>query len=242
MGIYTRYISTIKAIDSIKVSVQNTLKDIVGVYVFVNGKRSLVWPDSKLIYTNATPGEFSFVVPDVYDYIYVEYAGAAGGRAWISAGDGINPDHFGGAGSIMGKNYVVPQDRIVSGIIGAMPTEGYNSEYIGGPGYNNGESSNRHPVTVEYMQGGGGGGSTAVIINKQVYEACAGGGASAVTAISPNVFGGKGGGIYGGIRQTNNDTNGNTATDPERRGNNTNNGYIKIWGVSGLNVKPADSI
>lgn len=242
MGIYTRYISTIKAIDAIKVGVQNALKDVVGVYSFVNGKRSLVWPDSKLIYTNTTPGEFSFTVPDVYDYIYVEYAGAAGGRSWVVDGSGPHPDQEAGSGSILGKNSNILTNHTITGIVGARPSQTFQEESNGGQGYNNGANSLR----VSNAAGGGGGGSTSVVINGQTYEAGAGGGGSSFRiGTAPNIYvlyGSKGGGEYGGEQQDMPLRPGNSATDPNKRGNNTGNGYIKIWGVTGPTVKPQGSV
>lgn len=63
MGIYTRYISTIKAIDSIKIGVQNTLKDVDAVWTFINGKKKLLFPDIIVNLSGAQSYEKSIIWP-----------------------------------------------------------------------------------------------------------------------------------------------------------------------------------
>ena len=183
-----------------------------------------------LVYERNEVGAFTFLLPNEYNYVKIELAGACGGRSWNSDGGGIYPSGTPGRGAIL--EYTIPgvRNRTFTGIIGARPTMTYASEYIGGAGYNNGENSNKHSVTIQYIAGGGGGGSSEITVDSLVYEACAGGGASNLTALASETYGGKGGGQYGGARQTASDGNGKDATDPGRIGFNAGNGYIKIWG------------
>lgn len=182
------------------------------------------------VFEKTTPGNYSFIVPEEYNYVVIEYAGAAGGRAWSSDGAGINPlNGAGGKGSIKKQNIKLA-NRTISGIIGSRPTQTYESEYLGGNGYNKGENSYRQSVTIGTICGGGGGGSTSVIVNNSILEASAGAGAPYGTGI----YGGKGGGQYGGARTIgvyNKEEiyNGNNATDPNQIGLNSGNGYVKIW-------------
>lgn len=232
MGIVSKVISTVRKIDGIYTMMEDAVKKIDEVYIFVEGKRHLVFPESTLIFEKTTAGEYEFTVPEKYNYVMVEYAGAQGGRAWNSDGGGIYSSGNGGKGSIK-QEKIKLNTRNITGIVGATPTKTYESEYLGGIGYSNGEKSNKQSVTVKYVSGGGGGGSTSIVVNSVVYEASAGGGASQVTMLFSNVYGGKGGGKYGGARQNANDANGNNATDPNQVGLNSGNGYVRIYGIAG---------
>lgn len=190
------------------------------------------YPSNPILYKNTTPGAYQFTVPENFTTVEIEYAGAAGGRAWSSDGSGKNPlNGVGGKGSIIKQTIRNLENRIVSGIIGSRPIQTYESEYLGGNGYNKGEDSYRQSVTVDSICGGGGGGSTSVIVNNITLEASAGAGAPFGTGI----YGGKGGGQYGGLRTIgiyNKEEiyNGNNATDPTQVGLNSRNGYIVIIG------------
>lgn len=180
-----------------------------------------------LVFAKTTPGAYEFTVPEEYNYVVIEYAGACGGRRWHSDGDGIYADGNGGKGSIK-KEIIKISNRTIIGIIGTRPTQTYESEYIGGSGYNNGGNGVKQNVTIKYVSSGGGGGSTSVSINGNINEASGGGGAGWGNSGPIKAIGGKGGGIYGGINQTS-FANGNNATDPNQIGLNSGNGYVKIW-------------
>ena len=233
MGIVSKVISTVRKIDGIYTMLQGAVKKIDEVYVFVEGKRHLVFPESTLIYEKTTGGSYSFTVPDKYNYIMIEYAGACGGRRWNSDGAGIYADGNGGKGSIKKENIKI-SNRTITGIIGVRPTQTYASEYLGGSGYNNGGNGAKHSVTVKYVSGGGGGGSTSVVVNGTTKEASGGGGASWYTGAPLNIkaYGGKGGGQYGGA-ELYSYGDGNNATDPNQIGLNSGDGYVKIYGIAG---------
>lgn len=190
------------------------------------------YPSNPILYKNTTPGAYQFTVPENFSTVEIEYAGAAGGRKWNSNGAGIYPSGVGGKGSIIKQTVSNLENRIISGIIGSKPIQTYEQEYLGGTGYSAGENSNKNSVTVRYVAGGGGGGSTSVVVNNIILEASAGSGASFLsgTSLFPSAYGGKGGGTYGGARQTAADADGNNATDPTQVGLNSGNGYIIIIG------------
>lgn len=243
MGIYTRYISTIKAIDSIKVDVQNTLKDVVGVYVFVNGERKLIFPEpSVLLYTNTTPGEFSFQMPGYFDFAYIEYAGAgAADGAYFTGGITMGA---GGKGNILKSVLTGVSSKVIAGTIGrkgGFPT--------GGTGMSNGTSGQTDNRGGSDGRGGGGGGSTGFQFNSQTFEASGGGGATINAYLGGyyHILGGTGGGQYGGTPGITQNvqlsaTDGHDATDPLAIGYNINNGYIKIWGIATPDVVPPDAL
>lgn len=181
------------------------------------------------VFEKTTPGAYEFTVPEEYNYVVIEYAGAVGGRRWNSDGGGIYPDGNGGGGSIK-KEQIKIHSRYISGVVGVRPTQTYAQEYIGGSGYNNGGNGAKQSVTVQYISGGGGGGSTSVVVNNVIKEASGGGGASWYTGAPMNskAYGGKGGGQYGGA-ELYSYGDGNNATDPNQIGLNSGNGYVKIW-------------
>lgn len=170
-----------------------------------------------LLFESHTPGNYNFVVPNKYNYVVVEYAGAAGGP-------GSNPIYYVGRGAICKTDTIVIQNRTISGKIGQKGQVLY-----GGAGYSNGSNG----YSDSGQNSGGGGGSTSVEINNTTYEASAGAGQSAKTGTGPLgplvVAGGNGGGPYGKAR-------GNTTQEsvdsnqPDKIGLNSANGYVKIWG------------
>lgn len=174
-------------------------------------------------------GTFNYTIPNQYNYVKFEIAGACGGRNWQSDGAGIYAENSPGKGAIIQQTINNITTRSVQGTVGARPTMTYADEYRGGNGYHNGESSGIQSVTIQYITGGGGGGSSAVTFNNVTYEACGGGGRSSLTQLASQTFGGKGGGTYGGARQTATYTNGNDATDPGKIGLNDGDGYVKIY-------------
>lgn len=225
MGIISKVISTVRKIDGIYTMMEGAVKKIDEVYIFVEGKRHLVFPESTLIFEKTTPGAYEFTVPEKYNYVAIEYAGASGGN-------GVQI--FGGKGSIKKENLRLQQFHI-SGVIGASGGRSYVSSSPssnGGAGYNNGSSGQVASFGGSKWGGGGGGGSTSVVVNNLTYEASAGGGVSSFGA------GGKGGGQYGGTGGASNEEGtpsnpGNNATDPNQIGLNSGDGYVKIYGIAG---------
>lgn len=232
MGIVSKVVSTVRKIDSIHAMVEGAVKKIDEVYVFVEGKRHLVFPESTLIYEKTTGGSYSFTVPEKYNYVMIEYAGGAGGGI---VGSGSVPSRNGGGGSIKKINKSKISNKTIYCIVGAKGDNGgtttSSTPAQGGAGYSAGENGtvgDKNLVGLR-QESGAGGGSTSVKFNNVVYEASAGGGAFTQYAGS---YGGKGGGVYGGARQTSYD-NGNNATDPSQIGLNSGNGYVRIYGIAG---------
>ena len=232
MGIVSKVISTVRKIDGIYTMLQGAVKKIDEVYIFVEGKRHLVFPESTLIYEKTTAGAYEFTVPEKYNYVMVEYAGAGGGSI---VGSGSVPDRLGGGGSIKKISASKILGRTISGIVGGVGGNGgtaLSSDPVsqGGTGYSSGENGTAGGSSIGLKQvSGAGGGSTSVKFNNYIYEASAGGGALTEYAGS---YGGKGGGIYGGARKTS-VGNGNNATDPNQIGLNSGNGYVRIYGIAG---------
>lgn len=170
-----------------------------------------------LLLTQNTIGAYTYSVPDKYNYVVIEYAGASGGHA---AGAGAG--NIGGEGAVFSKKIHLT-NHLISGIVGEAG-HGYNSHgnMSGGSGYHAGENGADIHIAAINAKTGGGGGSTSIKVNNTTYEACGGGGAG-----SGVIVGGKGGGPYGGEgvnRPANN------ATDPGMKSLNSGNGYVKIWG------------
>lgn len=181
-----------------------------------------------LVFEKTTPGAYEFTVPEEYNYVVIEYAGGAGGGI---VGSGSLPDRNGGGGSIKQINKSKISNKTIYGIVGGEGGKGgatLSSEAAqGGYGYSVGENGTvggKDLIGVRQISGAGGG-STSIAFNYSVYEASAGGGAFTQYAGS---YGGKGGGAYGGARQTSY-SNGNNATDPSQIALNSGNGYVKIW-------------
>lgn len=177
------------------------------------------------VFEKTTPGAYEFTVPEEYNYVVIEYAGAKGGDAPV--GSNVSS---GGKGSIIKTNKIKIQNRNILGIIGAVGEQGghlfnHSQPSQGGVGHNNGGNGTAVDGKLGfYYVSGAGGGSTSVVINNTTLEASAGSGA--VPTGSKNS--GKGGGVYGGAIRTNEGA-GNDATDPNRIGLNSGNGYVKIW-------------
>lgn len=254
MGIYTKVVSTLKPINEILVSVQGTMKDAIGVYSFVGGQRKLLFPDITLLYSKNTSGSFSFAIPTgKFQYVYIEYAGAAGQQFAIRNEDGAI-FFLGdvGAGSIMAISRPVTKGQVISGIVGQQPEKSINN-VSGGSGYNNGGNGgswDQSGVTSGAFSSGGGG-STGVVVDGTTYEASGGSGCGGRFATWFDLYGGAGGGNYGGAVETTLTPtgepllwcrNGKNATDPNRRGNNYGSGYVKIWGIRNQDERPSGSV
>lgn len=172
----------------------------------------------KVVFTGG-PGSFSFDVPNEYNVVKCEIAGASGGN-----GSGGNPGAPAGLGA--GNGAIISTDaekitnRTITGVVGAM-----GGVITGGSGYNNGANGTDNG---DGSLGGGGGGSTSVVLNGTTYEAS--GGAGETRRAGPlGLFGGQGGngggpyGGQGGISKARN------ATDPNKTGLHQGNGYVKIY-------------
>lgn len=169
--------------------------------------------EETLLLDKNTIGSYSLTIPEKYNYVVIEYAGASGGRSYITA---VSP----GRGSILNKKILL-KNHSISGIVGQQGEGGSNVNVKGGSGYESGQNGLRVMSGNVYYAGGGGGGSTSVSVNGTIYQASGGSGGADGAA-----YGGRGGGPYGGPLTTN---TGRDATDPGRIGNNSGNGYVKIW-------------
>lgn len=186
-----------------------------------------------LVFEKTTPGAYEFTVPEEYNYVVIEYAGAAGQQAVIF-GTSILWHGTVGNGSIK-RNKVISNNSIISGIVGEQPIKEREKSYIGGSGYQSG-GAGFEPGGNRQIFGGGGGGSTSVSVNGILYTAGGGGGCGQyINGYQLSAYGGAGGGPNGGAKQiaqsSNKDVlyNGNNATDPNQIGLNSGNGYVKIW-------------
>jgi hypothetical protein len=233
MGIVSKVISTVRKIDGIYTMMEDAVKKIDEVYIFVEGKRHLVFPESTLIFEKTTAGSYEFTVPEKYNYIIIEIAGGNGcGVAhyhdyWFEEGKG-------GQGEKIEIKHLEPQNKLITGIVGANGT----IPGVGGSGYSNGGNGGKITVSDNTSYGGGGGGSTSVVIDGVVHEASGGGGATNNLYFGKyyHGVGGKGGGSKGGapgssVNQQWATTNGGNATGELL--NDTSSGYIKIYGIAG---------
>lgn len=218
MGIISKVISTVRKIDGIYTMMEDAVKKIDEVYIFVEGKRHLVFPESTLIFEKTTPGAYEFTVPEKYNYVAIEYAGAGGGNG--SGGDGTYVAK--GRGGVLKIQKTKIENFTINGIVASV-----GGTPNGGTGYNNGQDG-----TSYESRGGGGGGSTSVVFNNKTYVASGGAGES--RAGGPlGAFGGKGGNGGGPYAGKYNKADTVDATDPGKIGLNSGDGYVRIYGIAG---------
>lgn len=190
------------------------------------------------IYTKNTPGSYSYAVPEKYNYVIIEIAGASGSPAYaINASNKLVFVGSGGKGSIKRMNkIIITNNRTITGVIGATPVQEVNKANLGGSGYQNGENGTINSISVFPVAGGGGGGSSSALVNNELITVGGGGGTGVSQKDNYKADGGAGGGPNGGAKGTGPVTSkeniygGYDATDSPRAGLNTGNGYIKIWG------------
>lgn len=182
-----------------------------------------------LLYTQTTPGEGNFTIPDEYNYATIEFAGGNGSPGatlykseWLPAGNG-------GAGEKSFITNLPINNRTITFVIGSNGS----IPGIGGNGYNVGGNGTQTTQGGSNGWGGGGGGSTGVTIDDVVYEASGGGGATLNDHLDGKWYhakGGKGagpkGGAFGLVQNTEGVTNGGNATGQYI--NDTDGAYIKI--------------
>lgn len=235
MGIVSKVVSTVRKIDGIYTMLQGAVKKIDEVYVFVEGKRHLVFPESTLIYEKTTGGSYSFTVPEKYNFISIEIAGGNGGQGaiWAYAEEEWIDVGVGGKGEKIVIEKTSLRNRNISIVIG----QNGQVPQKGGSGYSFGEDGTKKTPGGFDLRGGGGGGSSAVVLDGVVYEASGGGGVTLNEYYGGyfHVMGGKGGGPKGGpagvSKNAQEATSGGNATG--NLINQTNSGYIKIYGIAG---------
>lgn len=168
------------------------------------------------VFEKTTPGAYEFTIPDGYNYVVVEYAGAGGAEA-------TDPRQAVavGKGSIL-KTQKITNKKTITGIIASAGNGIY-----GGSGYNKGDDG----LTRNNRSSGGGGGATSVEYAGNVLVASGGAGQGCFGSSTPigDIYsiGGKGGGTYGGVPRST--AGSNDATDPSQIGLNSGDGYVKIW-------------
>lgn len=169
------------------------------------------------VFEKTTPGEYEFIVPEEYNYVVIEYAGAGGASA-------TDPRQAvpAGKGAILKTQKTKITNKTITGIIASAGKGIY-----GGSGYNNGDNGR----TINSRSSGGGGASSSVEYAGSVLVASGGAGQGCFGSSSPigdlYHMGGKGGGTYGGVPQS--IVGSNDATDPDKIGLNSGDGYVKIW-------------
>ena len=182
-----------------------------------------------LVFDKSSAGSYEYTVPEEYNYIIIEIAGGNGcGVAqyndyWFEEGKG-------GKGEKIRIKQLVPQNKKITGVVGANGT----IPGVGGQGLNPGGNGTRATVGGSNTYGGGGGGSSSIVIDDILREASGGGGATfnAYFGGYYHAVGGKGGGPKGGapgssVNQQYATTNGGNATGELL--NDTSSGYVKIW-------------
>lgn len=190
-----------------------------------------------LVFQKNTPGNYTFTVPNQYNYVEIEIAGAAGQKVCYNTNSGYVFLGTPGKGAI--KRYLrTLTNHNITGIVGEQPTLSPGNTQTGGAGYNNGSNGSSNSNTGPW--GGGGGGSTSFVCNGQLFTVGGGGGCARRDGMSStiNIFsvnGGAGGGPNGGAASyyssvsTNQVINGKNATNSDTIGYNSNNGYVKIF-------------
>ena len=169
------------------------------------------------VFAKTTPGAYEFTVPEEYNYVVIEYAGAGGGAATVGVG-------YIGNGAVLKTDKLKIKNNIIKCIIGERGKVLY-----GGSGYESGKNGD----SENNKSGGGGGGSTAVTINNILYQASGGGGQVCKIGSSPfgdvTIAGGWGGGPYPGSGVSSKDQSKKNAQDVGAISYNSGNGYVKIW-------------
>lgn len=178
---------------------------------------------------------------DKYNYVKINYAGAAGQKAYGRSSDNsILSQGTPGRGAVKSISASFKSDVTIQMIIGLQPEGSLDTCGIGGFGYDYGDSA----YYVENPDGfksklcaGAGGGSTAISLDK-IYEACGGGGVGLNLQLYNmyNITSGAGGGATGGGNSSHDKTseivNGLDATDANIIGYNSGNGYVEIYAES----------
>lgn len=189
------------------------------------------------VYSNYTAGNFTFTVPEQYNYISVEIAGAAGQQAYSQSSDStVQWNGVVGQGAIKTAIFDVTTDRTVTGVIGAQPPKVFNQSQRGGSGYQSGTDGDMNTGSGMFAVAAGGGGGSSVL-NYGSTSITVGGGSGCGIGLAGwfNCSGGQGGGPNGGARatgtpsSTGNWYNGNNATDSGVAGLNSGPGYVKIY-------------
>lgn len=190
-----------------------------------------------LIFEKNTPGNYTFTVPNQYNYVQIEIAGASGQQAYVLPSQGTASwNGTVGRGAIKTIFYILTEHNIF-GVLGAQPVKVFNQSQNGGTGYQSGANGGMDTGSGSFaVAGGGGGGSSSVTCNNILTTVGGGSGCGVGTAGWFNVSGGAGGGPNGGATASGTPTaqgtvyNGNNATDAGVTNFNDGNGYIKIWG------------
>lgn len=190
-----------------------------------------------LVFQKSTPGNYTFTVPDQYNYVQIEFAGAAGQQAYVKPTQGTASwNGTVGKGAIK-TIFRILTNKNISGVLGAQPAKIFNQSHFGGTGYQSGANGGLGPSGEAFaVSGGGGGGSSSVTCNNILTTAGGGSGCGVGMSGWFNVNGGAGGNPNGGATASGTPSssgttyNGHNATDAGVTNFNDGNGYIKIWG------------
>lgn len=184
---------------------------------------------SKEIFTKATPGAFSYVIPNNISLITIEIAagnGSDGAISGYSSGSGYY-ERKGGRGSVKVITLSNVNGKTITGIVGQSGGVTGVIQQGGSPdGYNGSTSSSSRPQAYAY--GGGGGGHSECTIDNINYIVSGGAGGAAKSDNTGWAQGGRGGGPNPGLPVTNSD--GGNATDGDKL-NLESTGYIKIFAL-----------
>ena len=101
------------------------------------------------VFVKTTPGAYEFTVPEEYNYVVIEYAGAGGGDGYGAEGTLVAK----GRGGVLKIQKTKIKNFTINGIVASV-----GGAPNGGTGYNNGQNG----TVVEGCSGGGGGGSRRI--------------------------------------------------------------------------------
>lgn len=171
-----------------------------------------------LVYSRNTAGNFSVTIPSEIQVTRVEFAGADGGKAWVTQGGTTskisNSLAYPSGEKITITDQFILSSSTITGTIGATPNaSSMTTAKTGGIGDGNGQTASE----ASGIQSGAGGGATTIVYNGLKYGAAGGAGQS-----------------YGTVTGANGGQPNNVSIDDNYKGTfgtgTESNGYIKIYG------------
>lgn len=123
MGVYSKIISTVRAISNIRAFISGESKDINSAWVFINGQRYLVYPTGGVVvFEQSTPGTYTFTatVPAKYEFTVVGGGGGGLGLELHPTGYTVSYTGRGGGSSGVSKFvFNLQQGDVVNLTVGA---------------------------------------------------------------------------------------------------------------------------
>lgn len=200
MGTYSKIVSTVKPINSIRTFIGGVAKDITSAWTFVNGVRKQVFPTTEtwtLVYSNYTPGSYSTSL-GFGKYMIVVSGGGGSGAAvarnhtsYVTVNNIQSGTNAQSITTYLNVSFGVT--KTISGTIGAGGSASYAraddghdaaTAGTGGTGYvsggNGGAKSDRYNISLGNVcsygiASGAGGGSTSLLFDGVLNSVAAGG-------------------------------------------------------------------